>query len=96
MGRIEIVSGQHTKHPPEIPDLLSALARHRVRYVLTGSVAALAYGADIGQAGDLDITPTLDKENLSRLEAVLQDIEVGLDPDASMGLWETLSDGEKK
>lgn len=40
---------QHPKRPPEISELLGVLARHGVRYVLTGSVAALAYGVDIGQ-----------------------------------------------
>lgn len=87
---------QHLKRPPEIAELLGALAEHGVRYVLTGSVAALAYGADIGQAGDLDITPALDEENLRHLGALLQDIEASLDPDAPMGHWETLPDGEKK
>lgn len=87
---------QHPKRPPEISELLGVLARHGVRYVLTGSVAALAYGVDIGQAGDLDITPALDEENLSRLGMVLRDIEAGIDPDAPMGHWETLPDGEKK
>ncbi len=87
---------QHPKRPPDIPELLGVLARHGVRYVLTGSVAALAYGVDIGQAGDLDITPVLDEENLRRLGMALRDIEAGLDPDAPMGHWETLPDGEKK
>ncbi|MGZ3599566.1 MAG: hypothetical protein ACXWQ5_07595 [Ktedonobacterales bacterium] len=87
---------QHPKRPPEIPELLGALARHGVRYVLTGSVAALAYGVEIGQAGDLDITPALDEVNLSRLGALLRDIEASLDPDGPMGHWETLPDGEKK
>ncbi len=67
---------------------------HSVRYVHTGSVAALAYGVDIGQAGDLDITPTLDVENLTRLAAVLREIEAVFDPDAPCGYWEARPDGE--
>ena len=48
---------QHSRQPPDIAGLLSVLDRHAVRYVLVGSVAALAYGAEIGEPGDLDITP---------------------------------------
>ncbi len=86
----------HQKQPPDIAALLGALHRHNVRYVLTGSVAALAYGVDIGQAGDLDITPALDAENLQRLATVLREIEAGLDPDAPFGHWDTGPDGEKQ
>lgn len=87
---------RHPSRPPDIPELLDVLATHGVRYVLTGSVAALAYGVDIGQAGDLDITPALDEENLTRLAAALREIEAGLDPDAPFGHWEARPDGEKK
>ncbi len=86
----------HPKRPPDVATLLGILERHSVRYVLTGSVAALAYGVDIGQAGDLDITPALDVENLRRLAAVLREIEAGLDPDAPFGHWGTSPDGEKR
>src|SRR2546423_1563471 len=81
---------------PDIPEILGLLHKHGVRYVLTGSVAALAYGVDIGHAGDLDITPALDHENLSRLRDVLTEIEAGLDPDDPFGHWETQPDGERK
>lgn len=87
---------QHPKRPPAIPELLELLERFGIRYVLTGSVAALAYGVDIGQAGDLDITPALDVENLSRLATLLQDIEAGADPDGTFGHWEKQQDGERK
>lgn len=86
----------HPKRPPDIAALVSILDRHGVRYVLTGSVAALAYGADIGVPGDLDITPALDVENLSQLAAVLREIEAGLDPEAPFGHWETRADGERR
>lgn len=88
----------HVSHPnrsPDIPALVGALHRFDVRYVLTGSVAALAYGVEIGHAGDLDITPALDHENLSRLEALLQDIEAGPDPADAFGHWELREDGER-
>jgi hypothetical protein len=42
-----------------------------VRYVLTGSVAAAAYGVPV-EPRDLDIAPDLDPENLSRLADVLR------------------------
>jgi hypothetical protein len=90
------MSTHHPKRAPDIPELLGVLERYGIRYVLTGSVAALAYGVDIGQAGDLDITPALDEENLSRLGAALQEIEAGLDPDGQFGHWETHQNGEKK
>ena len=86
----------HPKRSLDIPELLGLLDRFGVRYVLTGSVAALAYGVEIGQAGDLDITPALDYENLSRLGSLLQDIEAGLDPEGAFGHWETQQDGERK
>jgi hypothetical protein len=85
----------HAKRPPDIAALLGVLERHGVRYVLTGSVAALAYGVDIGQAGDLDITPALDAANLRHLATVLREIEAGLDPDAPFGHWDTGPDGER-
>ena len=87
---------QHPKRPPDIPALLEMLDRFGVRYVLVGSVAALAYGVDIGQAGDLDVTPALDPENLSRLANFLEEIEAGLDPNGIVGHWEIQPDGERK
>ncbi len=94
--RIQQPHTQHPNRPPDIPGLLGVLERHGVRYVLTGSVAALLYGVDIGKAGDLDITPALDDENLRRLGGALREIEAGLDPDAPFGHWETRPDGERK
>jgi hypothetical protein len=90
------VGTEHPNRPPDITALLGVLDRHGVHYVLVGSVAALAYGAEIGQGGDLDITPALDQQNLTRLGAALRDIEAALDPDAPFGHWETRSDRERK
>lgn len=84
------------KRPPDIAALLGVLERHGVRYVLIGSVAALAYGVDIGQAGDLDITPAIEVENLRHVAAALREIEAGLDPDAPFGHWDTGPDGEQR
>src|SRR4028119_2148849 len=86
----------HPLGPPDIPALLGMLDSHGIRYVLTGSVAAMAYGADIGQAGDLDITPALDRENLGRLRTLLLEIEAALDPAEPFGHWQIQPDGERK
>ena len=86
----------HPACPPNIPALIATLDKFGVRYVLTGSVAALAYGVDIGQAGDFDITPALDAENLGHLAALLEEIEAGFDPNGAFGHWETERNGEKK
>ncbi len=86
----------HPSRMPDVPELLRVLERHGVRYVLVGSVAARVYGADIGQPGDLDITPALDAENLGHLAAALREIDAELDPDAPFGHWETRPDGERK
>ncbi len=47
------------------------LATAGVRYVLTGSVAAAAYGVPV-EPRDLDIAPAVDPENLARLAGVLR------------------------
>jgi hypothetical protein len=86
----------HPNRPPDVPELLDALDRHGVRYVLTGSVAALMYGVDIGRPGDLDVTPSLDPGNLRRLAGLLLEIKAGLDPADPFGHWEVQPDGERK
>jgi hypothetical protein len=45
--------------------------------------------------GDLDITPALDVDNLTRLAAVLESIEAGQDPNAPFGHWQRGDDGEQ-
>lgn len=87
---------QHPKRTPDIPHLLDVLARHGVRYVLTGSVAAKLYGVEVNEPGDLDITPALGHENLRHLADVLLEIEAQLEEEAPAGHWETQPDGEKK
>jgi hypothetical protein len=63
-----------------------------LRYVVTGSVAALLYGVEL-EPGDLDITPALDQDNLQILASILDEIEATPE---SFGHWETKPDGEKR
>jgi hypothetical protein len=50
--------------------LVRALARHRVRYVLFGTLGAIAYGADLATR-DMDICPAVDAANLRALADLL-------------------------
>jgi hypothetical protein len=93
---MDMVHVLHPKRSPDIPALLGILDRLGVRYVLTGSVAALLYGVEIGPVGDLDITPARDPANLRRLGTALLEIEAGLDPADPFGHWEPQPDGEQK
>lgn len=54
--------------------LIKALARHRVRYVLIGAVAARLQGFP-RMTADTDITPAPDRENVERLAAALRELE---------------------
>jgi hypothetical protein len=53
--------------------LLSALTRHRVRYVVVGGIAAIAQGHPLPTV-DVDVTPARDAENLERLAAAVQEL----------------------
>jgi hypothetical protein len=81
-----------TREPPDVDALLAVLDRHDVRYVVTGSSAALLLGVVL-RPGDLDVTPALDRENLDRLARALAELEASLDPAEPFGRWETI-DGE--
>ena len=59
--------------PLDARALLERLERHRVRHVLGGSVAAMAYGVDL-VPGDLDIVPELEPSNLERLGTLLREL----------------------
>ena len=85
---------KHSSKTPDTPALLKKLHKHKINYVLIGSVAAQLYGVDV-QPGDLDITPALDRQNLNRLAEFLVDIEARL-PDGPGGHWEHQEGGEKK
>lgn len=54
--------------------LITTLARHGVRYVLIGAVAARLQGFPRLTA-DLDISPARDGDNLGRLAAALRELE---------------------
>ena len=60
--------------PLVIPTLLEGLKRAGVTHVLTGSVAAAAWGVAV-DPGDLDIAPELSAENLERLASLLEEWE---------------------
>jgi hypothetical protein len=54
--------------------LLKTLARHRVRYVLVGAVAARLQGFP-RMTADTDIAPARDEQNLRRLASALRDLK---------------------
>lgn len=54
-------------------DIIAALDRHKVEYVLIGGFAAVAHGAP-HITNDIDITPKGDRGNLARLSAALTDL----------------------
>lgn len=83
----------YKSRPPDIEELLDVTTRHKLRFVLVGSVAALAYGVDIREPGDLDIVPSLERENLERLVSILEEIEAA--PHV-LGHWEKMENGELK
>lgn len=83
----------HPERPPDVPELIAALAAYDVRYVLVGSVAATLYGVETAP-GDLDITPALDRDNLLRLGDVLEQLEAS--PGSASGHWTVQPNGERK
>ena len=60
---------------PDIGEILRVIQDLEVEYVLAGSVAVQAWGADIGVPGDIDIIPATDVLNLRRLVAALGEME---------------------
>lgn len=80
---------------PNVEALLDVLNEHGVEYVVTGSAAALLHGVAL-EPGDLDITPSLDHENLERLGRALQAIHARQYEDAAFGHWETNAAGEHR
>jgi hypothetical protein len=83
------------REPPDVGPLLTLLNEHDVRYVVTGSAAAMLHGVAL-EPGDLDITPALDHDNLKRLARVLEVIDARQDPNGAFGQWETGSDGQQR
>jgi hypothetical protein len=84
-----------SREPPDVSLLLNLLDEHDVRYVVTGSAAAMLHGVEL-EPGDLDITPALDRENLARLARVLEIIEARQNPEGKFGQWEIEADGERR
>ena len=58
---------------PDPLEILRALERHGVRYVLIGAAAARIAGAPV-VTEDLDVTPANDPENLERLATALLEL----------------------
>lgn len=71
---------------PDPLEILRALERHRVRYVVIGAAAARIAGAPV-VTEDIDITPATDRTNLERLAAALRDLGARLrSPDDARGV----------
>lgn len=60
--------------------LLGTLARHRVRFVVIGGIAALSQGSPL-PTEDVDVTPEREDENLDRLAAALAELDARLRTD---------------
>jgi hypothetical protein len=56
-------------------DILAALNRRGVRYVVIGAFAAIAHGAPIDATYDVDVTPQRDPQNLEYLSLALADLD---------------------
>ena len=66
-------------------EIFAALNRHDIRYVLFGTLGAIAHGANLSTI-DVDICPELSPENLERIKALLE--EINAKPKFSPG-WNT-------
>ena len=62
---------------PEPLEILRALERHGVRYVLIGAAAARIAGAPV-VTEDIDVTPATDRANLERLAEALRELDARL------------------
>jgi len=65
--------------PPPLDEerILGTLARHGVRFVLIGGLAAVAHGYP-GATLDVDLTPDPDEPNLARLAGALRELDAKL------------------
>lgn len=79
------------REAPQIDRLLQTLADHEVEFVLAGSVAVEAWGAEIGTPGDLDIIPAMGERNLSKLMDAMTVLEAR--PFPVTGEWTVSADG---
>jgi hypothetical protein len=60
--------------------LLRVLDRHGVKYVLIGGIAAVVHGSPF-PTEDLDITPDVGPDNLTRLSAALTELGAAVSAD---------------
>jgi hypothetical protein len=58
---------------PDLDRILATLARHEVRYVMIGGLAAAAHGSTL-PTEDIDVVPARDRRNLDRLAAALEEL----------------------
>lgn len=61
------------RHPLDTERLVTTLARHEVRYLVVGGIAAILHGWP-GATADLDVLGALDPTNLDRLAAALAEV----------------------
>lgn len=62
-------------------DLLGVLARHQVRFVMIGGMAAVAHGSPF-PTEDIDITPEAGLDNLARLSDALRELDARIRVDS--------------
>lgn len=74
----------------QIKELLDVLYQHKVRYVLFGTLGAIAYGADLSTR-DMDICFASDEANLEHIATVLKAIHAK--PTYTPG-WNTIEECE--
>ena len=70
-----------------ITELIAALTRNAVDFVVIGGVAAQLHRLPMPATVDLDITPSRSPENLSRLAKVFDEIDAALATAGEYGTW---------
>jgi hypothetical protein len=61
------------RRPLDVERVLTTLARHKVRYLVVGGIAAILHGWP-GATADFDLLGAFDKRNFSRLAAALREL----------------------
>ena len=70
-----------------INELIAALTRNAVEFVVIGGVAAQLHRLPMPATLDLDITPSRSPENLTRLAKVFDEIDAALATAGEYGTW---------
>jgi hypothetical protein len=65
----------------DLPRLFEVLDRHEVAYILIGGLAAVYHGSPF-PTEDADITPQIDRQNLTRLAAALRELDARVRTDS--------------